>query len=260
MKERKKAIISTIILSFTLLVNGLGAFGIINGNSQKEVSDLYLTLITPSPRTFSIWSVIYLLLIVSSIVMIIKSDDEYYKDVINKTSFLFNLSSLFNILWIVSFSYLQLELSVLFICLFLLALSFILEKILTIQAERHFLIPVTFGMYAGWIFIATVVNISATLVKLGWNRFNLPDYYWAIIILIISVVLVILVNHRYKNAIFPLPIAWAYYGIHTFLQSVDGFAGQYPLLEYAAIGGLVALVIISMYRFYKNNYRIIPQN
>lgn len=29
-----------------LVVNALGAFGLINGSSQKEVSDKYLTLIT----------------------------------------------------------------------------------------------------------------------------------------------------------------------------------------------------------------------
>lgn len=96
MKERKKAIINIILLALTLVINALGAFGFINGNSQKEVSDRYLTLITPSPSTFSIWSIIYGLLIVSGIVMIIKSDDDYYKEAINKITSLFRLSSLFN--------------------------------------------------------------------------------------------------------------------------------------------------------------------
>ena len=60
MKERKKAIINLLILFLTFVINALGALGLINGYSQKEVSDRYLTLITPSPTTFSIWSIIYI--------------------------------------------------------------------------------------------------------------------------------------------------------------------------------------------------------
>lgn len=258
MRERKKAIINLIFLVLTLIINALGAFGLINGQSQKEVSDRYLTLITPSPSTFSIWGIIYGLLILSSILMIIKSNDVYYKSVINKITFLFRLSSLFNILWIVSFSYLQLGISVLFIFAFLISLSLILQKILTINSKDHFLIPLTFGMYTGWLFIATVVNISATLVKLNWNRFNLTESFWANTILIISVILVFLVNLKNKNAVFPLPIAWAFYGINNFLKSPEGFSGMYPILEKVTIGGMIVLLIISIYRFYKNGFKIIP--
>lgn len=258
-KERKKAIINIILLALTLVINALGAFGFINGNSQKEVSDRYLTLITPSPSTFSIWSIIYGLLIVSSIVMIIKNDD-YYKEVVNKITFLFRLSSLFNILWIVSFSYLQLELSILFIFGLLFTLSLILQKLLSIKVKRQFLIPLTFGMYTGWLFIATVVNISATLVKINWNGFGLSNVFWANTILIIAVILVFLVNLKNKNAIFPLPIAWAFYGINNFLKSPDGFSGMYPIIEKVTIGGIIALLIISIYRLYKNKYKIIPSN
>lgn len=170
--------------------------------------------------------------------MIIKSYDDYYKEVINNITSLFRLSSLFNILWIVSFSYLQLEISVLFIFGFLFTLSLILEKILFIQAKGQFLIPLTFGMYTGWLFIATVVNISATLVKLNWNRFSLSDNFWANTVLIIAVILVFLVNLKNKNAIFPLPIAWAFYGINNFLKSPEGFSGMYPILEKVTIEGI----------------------
>ena len=258
MKQRKDAIINLVLLAVTLVVNGLGAIGLINGNSQKEISDRYLTLITPSPSTFSIWSVIYLLLIASSVVMIIKSDDDYYKEVIDEITPLFRLSSLFNILWIVAFSYVQLALSVLFIFAFLIVLSLILERLLSIPSEGHFLMPLTFGMYAGWLFIATVVNISATLVKLNWNRFNLSENLWANVIIIVAVILVFLVNLKNKNAVFPLPIAWAFFGINNFLRSPEGFSGMYLILEQVTIGGMIALLIIALYRFYKNKYRVIP--
>lgn len=79
METSKKAWINGLFLAVTLVINTLGALGFINGLSQKEISDMFVTLITPSPSTFSIWSVIYSLLIISIIVMIVKKDDLYYK-------------------------------------------------------------------------------------------------------------------------------------------------------------------------------------
>ncbi|MGV8983291.1 substrate-binding domain-containing protein [Clostridium sp.] len=65
----------------------------IHDNFKKEqvgyISDMYPTLITPSPSTFSIWGVIYTLLIISIVVMIIKNNNSYYERAINEISFLF---------------------------------------------------------------------------------------------------------------------------------------------------------------------------
>ncbi len=72
MNKRANAWINGLFLLITLFVNTLGALGLINGFSQKEISDMYITLITPSPSTFSIWSLIYILLIISMIAMIVK--------------------------------------------------------------------------------------------------------------------------------------------------------------------------------------------
>jgi hypothetical protein len=103
MKTTKKAWINGLFFAVTLVINTLGALGLINGLSQKEISDMYITLITPSPSTFSIWSVIYSLLIISVIVMIVKKDTPYYKKVVNQISTLFRISCILNIAWIIAF-------------------------------------------------------------------------------------------------------------------------------------------------------------
>jgi hypothetical protein len=51
MNNVKKSWINLLFIVTTLIVNGIGAAGIINGLSQKEISDRYLTLITPSPMS-----------------------------------------------------------------------------------------------------------------------------------------------------------------------------------------------------------------
>lgn len=77
MDRKTKSWINAALLVATLIVNALGATGIINGLSQKEISDRYQTLITPAPSTFSIWSVIYTFLIISIVVLVIKAKDNY---------------------------------------------------------------------------------------------------------------------------------------------------------------------------------------
>ena len=259
MSSTKKAWINSLFFIIALVVNALGAFGFINGLSQKDISDKYLTLITPDPSTFSIWSIIYLLLGASIIVMIVKKDDPYYQTALNKISTLFILSSLLNSAWIFSFSYLQLVLSSMFILVFAVVLTLICVRLLEINDGKHFLLPLTFGLYTGWLFIASVVNIAATLVKANWDAFGIAPELMASGTLIVAIVLVLIVMRSIKNVIFPLPIAWAFFGIHKFLISPEGFKGEFTTLQTVTLIGLVVLLLISAFQLYRNHFALIPR-
>ena len=220
---------------------------------------MYVTLITPSPTTFSIWSVIYSLLILSMFVMVWKKDETYYKNAIDKITVLFRVSCLLNIAWIVTFSYVYIELSVIFILGFVITLALICMELKKIQEGKRFLLPLTFGLYTGWLFIATVVNIAASLVKLNWNGFGVANETWAIIMLVVAIALTIVVILKTRNAAFPIPIAWAYLGIYQFLKSPEGFKGEFGSLQTTAIVGMVILIGMSALVFYLNRFTVIQQ-
>jgi len=249
-----------IFLAITLGINSMGALGWINGNSQKEISDRYVTLITPSPSTFSIWSIIYALLLISVIEMIAKKDDPYCHRAIDRITVLFRGSCLLNIAWIVTFSYVQIELSVLFILALLIALTLICKRLSKIQEGKHWLLPLSFGLYTGWLLIATVVNIAAALVKLKWNGFGLAQESWAVIVLVVAIIVAFGVLLKIRNAAFPLPIAWAYFGIYQFLNSPQGFRGEYAFLQVVALAGMVFLIVIAAIQLYKNHGSVFPDN
>lgn len=255
MNLKTKSWINAALLVLTLLVNAAGAFGLINNLSQKEVSDMYPTLITPSPSTFSIWSVIYTFLIISIVVMIVKNKDDYYARAVEKISLLFWISCGLNVVWIVSFSYNLIGLSTLFIFAFLIIMVLITKQIGKIQSQKRWLLPVTFGLYTGWLFIATVVNIAAWLVKIEWSGFGISAGIWSVFILLVAVVLTVGVLLETKNAIFPMPIAWAYFGIYNAL--VDSNSGA-ALLKMVSLIGIVLLVGAAAIQFYKNRYQVMP--
>lgn len=253
MESIKKAWVNAVFLVGTMVVNALGALGVINGLSQKEISDMYHTLITPSPSTFSIWSVIYSLLVISIIAMIVKNKDSYYNNIINKITGLFRISCILNMAWIVAFSYVQIELSVLFILGLVIVLSMLCKQLLNNQEGRRWLLPLTFGLYTGWLFIATVVNISAALVKNNWNGFGIADEVWAAIILVVAVLLVIGVELNLRNASFSLPVAWAYLGIYQSLK-----LQEFGFLPIISLIGMVVLIGDAAISLYRNKFSLLP--
>lgn len=258
MDRAKKAWVNGLFLAVTLVVNTLGAMGIINGLSQKQVSDRYPTLITPGPATFSIWGVIYSLLIVSVIVMIVRKNDPYYQKATDRISVLFRISCILNMAWIVAFSYEQIEISALLILGFVIMLSLICQKLLKIREGKRWLLPLSFGLYTGWLFIATVVNMAAALVKLEWDRFGISEEAWAMIVLAVAVLLVVFVQMRNQNAVFPLPIAWAYLGIYTFLKAPEGYQGQYGPLQTVSLIGMAILIVAAAVQLCQNRFALLP--
>jgi hypothetical protein len=258
MNRLTQAWIGMILLIGTLVVNSFGAFGVFNGMSQRDISDMNGTLITPAPSTFSIWSVIYALLIAAAVVMIVKNKEAYYGQAIEGISKLFWLTSGLNMLWIVVFSYNLIGVSALVILAFAITLTLLILQLGKIQTASQWLLPAAFGMYTGWLLIATVVNISSWLVSIDWQGFGIAADVWGIIILIVAVVVAAGVTLITKNAILPVPVAWGYFGIYQSLTSSDGFAGAYPALAMTALVGIGVLVVMTGVQFYLNRWRLMP--
>lgn len=244
MKEKKLAIINLVSLVFVFLFNFLTGSGYINGLSQQAISDKYSTLITPSGYAFSIWGLIYTLVAIAIILMLMRYREQEYGDTIQVISYWFLISSLANVLWTVSFSYLQIALSTVLIFILLFSLVMILKNISKLKSSTKTIFPLAFGLYAGWVLIASVLNVAVTLVKFEWSGFGLSPSIWANIILIVALFIVFLVTYKTNNIIIPLPVAWAYFAIYT----KEGFL--------VALVGMIILLAISLYHFIKNRYKV----
>lgn len=259
-KSKKWAGLNLLFFGLTVLVNYLGASGFFNDMGQKDVSDKYPTLITPAPFTFSIWGVIYLLVLASLIFFFIKSKDTRVESIIESISPLFIATSLFNMAWIILFSYEQLWLSSVVILLLLIALMLIIERLYKMREETYGILPgLAFSLYAGWVFIASIVNISSSLVKIGWSGFGLSPSVWTLIMLGLAVILVLAYLGLYKNPAFPIGLAWAYFGIYRAYK--DGLirAEMSSSIEMALIVGILIFILAIVVTFIKNGYGLFPR-
>lgn len=260
MNTKTKSWINLIAFIISIAINGLGASGFINGMSQKDVSNNYHTLITPAPFTFSIWGLIYSLVFITLIMMIVKEKDRDVKKLIDIFTPVFLLSSLFNILWIVTFSYEKIGISTILIFALLISLTKINQRLFEYRNEVPYkLTGLSFGLYAGWLTIATVVNISAFLVSINWNGFGIADTVWAAIVLLIALIIVILISMKLKNVVYPLPVAWAFFGILKESERLANDINYGPYIKPATIIGIVVLLIVSIMQFKNNNYSIIKK-
>ena len=205
----------------------------INGKTTGELSDAWPNLFVPAGITFSIWGVIYILLLIFCVVQFTTA----YQVVISRIGWLFGLTCLFNAFWIVAWHYEKLPLSLLIMAGLLITLILINNGIRTLPAG----IPkAAFGVYLGWICIATIANVTAILVSLKWNGFGLPEQTWTILLIAIGTAIVSLSIIRLSNPYIGLAVIWAFTGI--IIKRTD----DYRLIAMAA---LVAIAVVAVFTF-----------
>ncbi|MGO1820195.1 MAG: tryptophan-rich sensory protein, partial [Senegalia sp. (in: firmicutes)] len=176
--------VSVIITYIAMIVtNALANILPINGLTTGEVSDSFENLFAPAGLTFSIWGLIYLLLGLYSLYQAgLFRDNNRRAKLLNSIGIIFSISSIANAAWIFSWHYKVLSLSILLMLVILISLITIVKKI---NKEKLFMkeklfISLPFSIYFGWITVATIANITAFLVDIGWNQFGLSEVFWTI--------------------------------------------------------------------------------
>jgi len=180
-----------IALVTTIAVNYLSNTGMLNGNTMKTMSDKYFNYFTPDGYAFSIWGLIYLGLlgfVVYTGRSLFKPNTE--EKVVSKVGWWFVLSCIANSLWVVAWLYDLTGASVLIMVVLLISL---LKIIVNTQMEldsqpfaKYIFLFWPFGLYAGWISVALIANISAFLSKINWDGWGVSEVNWTIIMICVA--------------------------------------------------------------------------
>jgi len=199
----------------TLIVNGLSNTTLIGGKTTAEVSNSYPTLITPAGYVFAIWGIIYILLGVFLVYQALPSQKD--KPFQKQVSVLFILTSVFNIVWLFFWQNELLPISVAVIFAFLASLIAIYLRLnigkSNVGLKEKLCVHVPFSVYLGWVTIATIANISVTLVSVKWDGFGLSLQTWAILVLSVALILDLAVVATRKDIAYSFVFIWALVGI-----------------------------------------------
>lgn len=210
----------------------------LNGISTAAVSDKYANLFAPAGVTFSIWSVIYTLLLVYVVVQFSgvrkKLGVVVQEGLYEKITPLFIATSVINAVWIICWHYDVIWLSV----VLMIALLVLLIKIAThitnysdkhpLRLREYAVLRLPFTVYFGWITIATIANITTWLVSIKWDGFGIKPGAWMVAVLFVGLGIALATLFRHRDIAYGAVIVWAYCGILLKHLSEQGFNGQYP--------------------------------
>lgn len=224
-----------------LVVNTLANIVPINGQQTGEISDRFPVLFVPAGYVFSIWGLIYALLIAFTVYQALPAQRENPR--LRRIGWLFALSCLWNCVWILCWHYNLFPLS-LVVMLALLGTLILIYQRLDIGREKvaraeQWLVHVPFSVYLGWITVATIANATDVLYALGWNGQPLNPEIWAMVMLIVAMSLTLYILMQRRDIAYGLVIVWALVGI--FVKQTET-----PVVALTALlgGGIVAVLLV----------------
>lgn len=216
--KRTLQILNAFSFIGVLVINYVSNTGMMNNTTIGEVSADLNNLFTPAGYAFIIWGVIYLFLFAFVIyqgrsLFVAVRDDSF----VLKTGWWFVISCIANSLWAYCWIYEYTGLSVL--CIFLLLFSLI-KIVLNNNMERWDApIPTIvflwwpFVMYSGWVTVASIANVSAWLVKIGWNGLGISETIWTVIMINIATLIGLILTWKRSMREFALVGTWALFAI-----------------------------------------------
>ncbi|HET6487238.1 MAG TPA: hypothetical protein VFH83_12500 [Spirochaetia bacterium] len=252
MESRIKIVQTSNIVCFlgVLVVNTLAATVGINGRLTGALSDEIPNLFVPAGLTFSIWGVIYILLLLFTIGQArgLFSSSRTSPEGTRQVGWLFVLSSAGNIGWLLLWHFRLVGWSVLAMLLILASLVAIHQRLGTGrtpagQAER-WLFRVPFSVYLGWITVATIANVTAALVKAGWMGFGMQPQFWAVTVVVVAAVLTGAVLATRRDVAYSLVVLWALVGIAMKRSADPSSASQAVFVAAVVCGSVVAAAVI----------------
>lgn len=276
MDNNKNTRSTRIFLSFLNLIgflavivsNTLAVLLPLNNNTTQALSDKYANLFVPAGLTFSIWGFIYILLGIYTIYQMVIAfrPAAPKKDFIDRIGIWFFISCLFNTGWIFAWHYEVMWLSLVIMLLLLVSLLVIYLRLGigkrddALNNEKG-LVHLNFSIYLGWITVATIANVTAFLVKYGWNRFGLDEQFWTVLVIAVGIVITLGMIFIRNDIFHSLVVIWAFAGI--LIKRLANPATPAMLIIAITIAGIAVLavsVIVQVIRYFKSGKGIYLRN
>lgn len=242
-------------LSFMIFFNIISFTLPLNSHTTGELADKYSALIVPVDITFSIWLIIYILLILfvlNQLFFILNGNGEKII-LIEKTSGYFFFSSILNVLWLVCWHYEMIFLSVFVMVLLLIDLIILYKRFETVEmknVEKILFVKAPISIYLGWISFATVANSSSYIASLNLNIFKNNEIFWTIIVLIFTLLLGLFMIVKKRDLFFVLVFVWCYIGIILKMEIIK--LNGTNLIKWFSFLSILILVLVTIFYEIKN--------
>ena len=214
-RDTARQYVNLFAMLAALTVNILSNALPLNGLNTGEISDRFRVFFVPAGYVFSIWGVIYLGWIAFIIFQFRRAQKASRR--MRLLGYWFALSCLFNAAWLFCWHYERFGLSVLVMLALLASLivSYVRLNIgrAHVGAAERWSVDIPFGLYLGWVSVATVANISSYLYFIHWDGFGIAPQGWAVIMLAVASLLGLGMALTRRDTAFLFVLVWAFVGI-----------------------------------------------
>jgi hypothetical protein len=159
-----------------------------------------------------------------------------------RVGWLFVVTCLANMAWLILFLNEQFALSTLAMLTLLGALIAIYQiqeiGLRTVTPTVRWMTHVPFSIYLGWITVATVANVTYVLFDAQWDGFGISGELWAALMMAVAAFITALMIARRRDVAYALVVIWALIGIIVRYPNVTVVA-----LAAAIAAGLIAVLI-----------------
>jgi benzodiazapine receptor len=239
--------LNVAVFAVTVIVNGLASSLSLNGVTTAEVTDLYFTLVTPAGYVFSIWGVIYSLLLIFAVFQALPSQRE--KPFLQQINVLFILSGVLNGLWLFLWHYDQIVLSVALMFALLATLIAVYLRLgigkASVTLKEKAFVHSPFSVYLGWITVASIANVASALVSIQWDGFCLASETWAMLLIAVALLITLAVIATRKDIAYSLVLVWALVGIAVNQSAYQNIVLAATVSAIVIIVALVAFLVVS---------------
>lgn len=214
-KDVTRQAVVVIATLATIVVNTLANTLPLNGLDTREISDRFAIYFVPAGYVFSIWGLIYLLLIGFTIYQALPAQRE--NPALRRTGYLYALTGLANSAWLFLWHYEVFR----FTLVAMVALLGLLIAIYlglragqeTVTPGFRWLVRLPFSVYLGWITVATIANATQLLYFLGWGGWGIAPEVWTVIMLVAALAITGAMLFTRSDVAYALVIIWAVIGI-----------------------------------------------
>lgn len=247
--HRQRIIFNVVALLIVIAVNVLANTSKLNNKSTGELSDKYPNLFVPAGITFSVWGLIYLALLGFAAYQLwlafSKGHGLELEAFVSRMKGWFLLNCFGNASWLFAWHYELLPLSLFFMLLIVFSLIMIHRNFRIAHSgaspREKLFIHFPFGIYLGWISIATIANITVLMISVGWPGFGFSDLTWTVSMMCLGTLLALFMVLRFNNIYYGLVCIWAFYGI---MLKRDGAAGPDSAVVVSA--GTVVIAVLGL--------------
>jgi len=254
--------ITVVVLSILqIFTNTLGGIGILLPTNVGNISDSFSNFFTPAGITFSVWTPIYIGLTLYAIYQALPG--QRTRAIHRRIGWIAASAAAANALWtpifVLAGEYGTASFQPFFVYLSLAVMVWLLVSLITIfvrlrnmpadevTTTDQFLVKVPFFGYFAWINVATVANVTLTLITLGWQGTPETGPIWSTVAIAAAVLItsgVILYSRGgWGTAAYLAVLIWAFAGVYL------GNSDQSMLVGVVAIVAAVALIIAAGFRF-----------